>query len=67
MSISSKIAELNYRNHSWSLPFTKSNARQAVYAFSGEVYRGLDAYSIDSSKIDFAKKCQNNFWIVWDY
>ena len=57
MSISSKIADLNYeRNHSWSLPFTKSNARQAVYAFSGEVYRGLDAYSIDSSKIDFLQK-----------
>ncbi len=57
MSISSKIADLNYeRNHSWSLPFTQSNARQAVYAFSGDVYRGLDAYSIDDSKIDFLQK-----------
>ena len=54
MSISSKIAELNYeRNHDWSLPFTKKNSRQAVYAFSGDVYRGLDAYSIDTNKIDF--------------
>ena len=54
MSISSKIADLNYeRNHSWSLPFTNTNARQAVYAFSGDVYRGLDAYSIDDSRIDF--------------
>ena len=54
MSISSKIADLNYeRNHSWSLPFTTSNARQAVYAFSGDVYRGLDAYSIENDKIDF--------------
>ena len=54
MSISSKIADLNYeRNQSWSLPFSSSNARQAVYAFSGDVYRGLDAYSIDESKIDF--------------
>ena len=54
MSISSKIANLNYeRNHSWSLPFTNTNARQAVYAFSGDVYRGLDAYSIDDSRIDF--------------
>ena len=41
------------RNHSWSLPFTHKNARQAVYAFSGDVYRGLDAYSIDDSRIDF--------------
>ena len=54
MNISSKIADLNYeRNHSWSLPFTPKNARQAVYAFSGDVYRGLDAYSIDDSRIDF--------------
>ena len=54
MGISSKIADLNYeRNHNWSLPFTKKNARQSVYAFSGDVYRGLDAYSIDPEKIDF--------------
>ena len=62
MSISSKIADLNYeRNHNWSLPFTKKNARQAVYAFIGDVYRGLDAYSIDDSKIDFL---QNNVRII---
>ena len=54
MSVSSKIADLNYeRNHDWSLPFTNKNARQAVYAFSGDVYKGLDAYSIDDDKIDF--------------
>ena len=54
MGVSSKIAELNYeRNHNWSLPFTKKNSRQAVYAFNGEVYRGLDAYSIDDDKIDY--------------
>jgi len=62
MSISSKIAELNYeRNHDWSLPFTKKNSRQAVYAFSGDVYRGLDAYSIDDSRIDFL---QNSVRII---
>ena len=54
MGISSKIADLNYeRNHDWSLPFNNKNARQAVYAFSGDVYRGLDSYSIDDDKIDF--------------
>ena len=54
MGISSKIAELNYeRNHNWSLPFNKKNSRQAVYAFSGDVYRGLDAYSIDDNKVDY--------------
>ena len=54
MGVSTKIADLNYeRNNDWSLPFTNKNARQAVYAFSGDVYRGLDAYSIDDDKIDF--------------
>ena len=54
MGVSSKIADLNYeRNHNWSLPFNLKNARQAVYAFSGDVYRGLDAYSIDTKKVDF--------------
>ncbi len=57
MGISSKIADLNYeRNQDWSLPFTSKNSRQAVYAFSGDVYRGLDAYSIDDDKIDFMQR-----------
>src|SRR5690606_25524696 len=33
-------------------PFTKQNARPAVYAFAGDVYTGLDAYTISSEKID---------------
>ena len=54
MGVSSKIADLNYeRNNNWSLPFNKKNSRQAVYAFSGDVYRGLDAYSIDDNKVDY--------------
>ena len=57
MSISSKIANLNYeRNHSWSLPFNHTNARQAIYAFSGDVYKGIDAYSIEDESIDFIQK-----------
>ena len=52
MSISDQLAELNYeRNQEWQLPFTKENAKQAVYAFTGEVYRGLDASSIPEEKI----------------
>jgi cytoplasmic iron level regulating protein YaaA (DUF328/UPF0246 family) len=53
MSISNDLSQLNYeRNQEWSLPFTKDNARQAIYAFSGDVYRGLDAYSIPTDKIN---------------
>lgn len=52
MSISDKLAELNYtRNQEWRLPFTPANARQAVFAFNGDVYVGLDAYSITTDKL----------------
>ncbi len=53
MSISDALGQLNYeRNQAWELPFTTDNARQAIYAFSGDVYRGLDAYTIPKDKID---------------
>jgi cytoplasmic iron level regulating protein YaaA (DUF328/UPF0246 family) len=53
MGISDALGQLNYeRNQEWSLPFTKDNARQAIYAFSGDVYRGLDAYSIPTDNIN---------------
>ncbi|MEM7186362.1 MAG: peroxide stress protein YaaA [Bacteroidota bacterium] len=54
MSISANLGQLNYeRNQEWSLPFEASNARPAVYAFSGDVYRGMDVYSLPKEKIDF--------------
>lgn len=53
MSISDNLGQLNYeRNQEWELPFTPDNARQALYAFSGDVYRGLDAYTIDTGKLN---------------
>ena len=53
MSISPALGQLNYeRNQEWHLPFTKDNARQAIYAFNGDVYRGLDAYTIPKDKLD---------------
>ncbi len=52
MNISEKLADLNWeRNQNWSLPFTPENARPAVYAFDGDVYTGLDAYTIPADKI----------------
>ena len=54
MSISDALGQLNYeRNQSWELPFTTDNARPAVYAFNGDVYRGLDAYTIPETAPDF--------------
>ncbi len=53
MDISDKLAELNWqRNQDWKTPFTPNNARPAVFAFDGDVYTGLDAYSIPSEKLD---------------
>ncbi|MBQ0768061.1 MAG: peroxide stress protein YaaA [Bizionia sp.] len=53
MSISDNLGQLNYeRNQEWTLPFTKDNARAAIYAFNGDVYRGLDAYTLEAKKID---------------
>jgi len=53
MSISNNLGQLNYeRNQEWQLPFTKDNARPAIYAFSGDVYRGLDAYNIPKEKLN---------------
>ncbi|WP_298285532.1 peroxide stress protein YaaA [uncultured Lutibacter sp.] len=53
MNISSKLGELNWkRNQEWELPFSLQNARQAVYAFKGDVYIGLDAYTIPANKLE---------------
>lgn len=52
MSISDKLADLNWqRNQVWKTPFTAKNARPAMYAFNGDVYTGLDAYTIPANKI----------------
>ena len=52
MSISPALGQLNYeRNQEWHLPFDQNNARQAVYAFNGDVYRGLNAYEIPEKKL----------------
>ena len=51
MDISEKLADLNWeRNQNWSLPFSPENARPAVFAFDGDVYTGLDAYTIPIDK-----------------
>ncbi|MGB5821203.1 MAG: peroxide stress protein YaaA [Saonia sp.] len=52
MGISEKLAELNWeRNQKFNLPFTATNARPAVYAFNGDVYQGLDAYTIPEHQL----------------
>ena len=53
MKISDKLGALNWqRNQDWALPFTRENARPAVFAFNGDVYNGLDAYTLSEGKIE---------------
>lgn len=52
MNISEKLAELNWqRNQEWNPPFSLENARQAIYAFDGDVYTGLDVYGLANDKL----------------
>ena len=51
MDISDNLANLNWhRNQSWKLPFNQENARPAVYTFDGDVYGGLNVYSLPIEK-----------------
>jgi len=53
MGISKNLGELNWqRNQEWKLPFTLENARQAIFAFKGDVYIGIDAYTIPLEKLE---------------
>jgi len=53
MGISPSLAALNYeRNQVWSGEGNASEERAAVYAFNGEVYRGLDVYNLPADRIE---------------
>ena len=57
MRISPKLGELNAaRFAQWATPFTHDNARQAILAFRGDVYIGLDADSYTTRDFTFAQK-----------
>ena len=53
MGISDKLADLNYtRYQDFEEEHNKKNSRPAMYAFNGDVYTGLDAYTIPTDKLD---------------
>ncbi|MFT3929417.1 MAG: peroxide stress protein YaaA [Spongiibacteraceae bacterium] len=57
MSISDDLAQLNHRrNMNWSTPFTPANAKQALLAFRGDVYVGLQADTFTKKDFEFAQK-----------
>lgn len=56
MKISDPLAELNSQRYAdWSKQFSFDNARQALLAFNGDVYEGLDARSLKQSQLDWAQ------------
>ncbi len=57
MGISNKLAQLNFeRFHTWNLPFTTENAKQALLAFKGDVYTGIDAGTFSENDFATAQK-----------
>jgi cytoplasmic iron level regulating protein YaaA (DUF328/UPF0246 family) len=65
MGISDKLADLNHtRYQEFEEEHTKKNSRPAVYAFAGDVYTGLDAYTIPTEKLD---DLQNTLRILSGY
>ena len=57
MKVSDKIANLNVeRYHNFQTPFTLKNAKQAIFAFRGDVYTGLEADSFEKEDLEFAQK-----------
>jgi uncharacterized protein len=57
MKISDKLGTLNYlRFGEWKTPFTLKNSKQALLAFKGDVYTGIDAESFSNQDLKFAQK-----------
>ncbi len=57
MGISASLGNLNYeRFQTWHLPFTPENAKQAVLAFNGDVYVGLNAPSLSEEKLQLSQQ-----------
>ena len=57
MAVSDNIARLNVeRYRSFSLPFTPQNARPALFAFKGDVYRGIPVEEYGKKELAFAQE-----------
>ncbi|WP_312076020.1 peroxide stress protein YaaA [Chryseobacterium sp.] len=57
MEISPKLADENWeRNQKWKAKPTAKESASAMFAFTGEVYRGLDAKTLDKNAVDYLQK-----------
>lgn len=56
MSVSENIAKLNTdRYKSFKTPFTPKNAKQAIFAFKGDVYSGIDIEKYSDADLEYAQ------------
>ena len=56
MSVSENIANLTaQRFQDWNMPFDGQNAKQAVLAFNGDTYTGLDAENFNSDDFNYSQ------------
>ena len=57
MEISAKLADENWeRNQNWNAKPKAKESAPALYAFKGEVYRGLDAETLDGNAVEYLQK-----------
>lgn len=57
MKLSDKLSTLNVeRYQAWEKNHTPHNSRPAIYTFMGDVYTGLDAYSLKDNDIAYAQQ-----------
>ena len=57
MNLSDDLATMNMERHqNWQPPFAVDNADPAIFAFNGEVYRGLDAKSLSNADLDYSQE-----------
>lgn len=57
MNISEKLADLNFdRFQNFSKEYNLENARQALLAFDGDVYAGIDKSNFNQKDFDFAQQ-----------
>jgi hypothetical protein len=57
MNLSSQLADLNYQRYQeWEENSSKDHLKQAVYAFKGDVFQGMEPEKLDESEMDFAQE-----------
>jgi len=62
MTLSDKLSKLNFdRFQAFKTPFSLDNAKQALLAFKGDVYNGINVPSLSLEDLDFA---QNNLRMI---